>query len=154
MYREEKFMEVALELAQQAKFEDEIPVGAIIVFNDEIIATGRNRREVSQNSLGHAEIEAINSACKFLNSWRLIDCELYVTLEPCPMCAGAIINSRISRLIYGAYDCKAGSCKSVINLFDLPYNHKPEVVSGILEDRCSAILSNFFKELRQRKKKL
>lgn len=153
MNREEEFMQSALKLAKEAESEYEIPVGAVIVFNNEIIATGRNRREICQNSLAHAEIEAIDSACRVLKSWRLIDCELYVTLEPCPMCTGAIINSRISKLIYGAYDYKAGSCNSLINLFDLPYNHKPEVVSGVLEDKCSAILTDFFKELRKSKNK-
>lgn len=148
MNRNEIFMKKALDLANEAYNEKESPVGAIIVFEDKIIATGKNRRENSKNSLYHAEIEAINSACKLLERWRLTKCELYVTLEPCPMCTGAIINSRITKLIYGADDPKTGSCGSVINLFDLPYNHKPNVTSGILKSECSHILSKFFKEIR------
>lgn len=151
MNRDEKFMREALKLAEKAGSENEIPVGAVIVLNDEIIASGRNQREASQNALKHAEIEAIESACAALKSWRLIDCELYVTLEPCPMCAGAIINSRISRVIFGAHDLKAGSCGSIINLFDLPYNHKPSVTCGILQNECSLILSSFFRRLRKTK---
>ena len=103
---------------------------------------------MSKNALLHAEIDAIYHACKFLDSWRLLDCSIYVTLEPCAMCAGAIINSRISKVFYGASDYKSGSCKSVVNLFELPYNHKPEVISGVLESECSSLLSNFFKKLR------
>ncbi len=150
--REKIFMQEALKLAKEAAFYGEVPVGAVIVKNEEIIATGRNRRELGKNSLYHAEIEAINNACKFLNEWRLCDCDLYVTLEPCPMCAGAIINARIRRLVYGAKDKKAGSCGSILNLFDFPYNHKPEVVSGILEEECSEELKNFFKKLRIKNK--
>lgn len=153
MERDEKFMQIALDIAEKARENNEVPVGAIIVFENEIIATGKNSRECSQNSLGHAEIEAINCACRVLKSWRLINCELYVTLEPCPMCAGAIINSRISRLIYGAHDTKSGSCESVINLFEFPYNHKPQVIGGILQDKCSGILSDFFKNIRKEKQK-
>lgn len=152
MTREEIYMTKALDLAYQARQENEIPVGAVIVLNDEIIAVGKNKRESTKNALHHAEIEAISSACKILNSWRLISCELFVTLEPCPMCAGAIINSRISKLIYGTHDPKAGSCGSVINLFELPYNHKPQVTSGILKEECSNILSDFFKALRSKKR--
>ncbi len=145
---DEKFMLEALKEAKKAEFENEVPVGAVIVFENKIIAAGRNRRESSKNALSHAEIEAINNACNFLQSWRLLGCTLYVTLEPCPMCAGAIINSRISRLVYGAKDKKAGSCGSVINLFNPPFNHKPEITSGILEKECSNILTEFFKKLR------
>ena len=144
-----KYMKEAIKEAQKAAEELEVPVGAVVVYKNKIISRGRNRRENSQNALLHAEIEAINNACKKLNSWRLIDCKLYVTLEPCPMCAGAIINSRISEIIYGASDPKAGSCGSVINLFSLPYNHKPAVTSGILKDECREILSDFFKKLRK-----
>ena len=151
MTRDESYMLEALKLANEAKMEKEIPVGAVIVFKDKIIGKGRNRKELSQNPLMHAEIEAISAASKYLKSWRLIDCEIYVTLEPCPMCAGAIINSRISKVIYGAHDPKAGSCGSLINLFELPYNHKPSVFCGVLEGECSEILSNFFKELRKNK---
>lgn len=150
----ESFMRAALEEAEKAKAEKEVPVGAVVVYEGKIISAGRNRREILKNSIFHAEIEAIHRACKKLGRWRLSGCSLYVTLEPCPMCAGAIINSRISNLIYGASDPKAGSCKSVINLFDLPYNHKPQVVSGVLKEECSEILSSFFKELRKQKSKV
>ena len=113
----------ALNLAHEAYAEGDVPVGAVIVKDGKIIATGRNMREKKQNALSHAEIEAINNACKELGSWRLDDCEMYVTLEPCPMCTGAIINARIKTLIFGAYDSRAGSIDSVINLCDYPYNH-------------------------------
>ena len=152
IYTMEEYMAQALALARLSGEELEVPVGAVIVRDGKIIAMGRNRRELGKNALYHAEIEAIDKACKALNSWRLFDCELYVTLEPCAMCAGAIINSRIKKVIYGAKDPKAGSCGSLINLFELPYNHKPEVVSGVLEKECSEILSDFFKFLRNFKK--
>ena len=112
----------------------------------------RNRRELGKNALYHAELEAIDGACKALGGWRLWQCDLYVTLEPCPMCTGAIINARIRRLCYGAKDPKAGSCGSVVNLFELPYNHKPQVISGVLEEACAERLSGFFRSLRERKK--
>ena len=148
--KNEFYMYEALKLAREAAFEGEVPVGAVIVKDGQIISTGRNRRELSKNALYHAEIEAINNACKKLGGWRLWQCELFVTLEPCPMCAGAIINSRIKRVVFGSYDNKAGSCGSVINLFDLPYNHKPEVLGGVLQDECSTVLSTFFKNLRKK----
>ncbi len=144
-----EFMNIAIEQAKLAAAELEVPVGAVIVRNGEVVSVGRNRRETGKNALAHAEIEAIDLACKKLGGWRLWECEMYVTLEPCPMCTGAIINSRIRRLIYGASDYKAGSCGSVVNLFDLPYNHKPEVVSGFMAEECSALLSDFFAELRR-----
>lgn len=147
--RDEKFMRAALALAQEAYGAGEVPVGAVIVRDNQIIASGRNRREQGKNALCHAELEAIDNACNALGGWRLWQCELYVTLEPCPMCAGAVINARIPRVVFGAYDKKAGSCGSVVNLFDLPYNHKPQLVSGVLQDECSAILTDFFKRLRQ-----
>ncbi len=143
-------MQNALCLAKKAAAEGEVPVGAVIVKDGEIIAEGRNMREQKQNALSHAEIEAINNACKRLGSWRLDDCELYVTLEPCPMCAGAIINSRIKTLVFGAYDSKAGSIDSVVNLCDYPYNHKVEVYGGICEDECLDILKEFFENLREK----
>lgn len=143
-----EFMREALKLAKAAAESGEVPVGAVIVKDGKIIAAGRNMREQKQNALSHAEIEAINNACKELKSWRLDDCELYVTLEPCPMCTGAIINSRIKTVVFGAYDSKAGSMDSVINLCDYPYNHKPEIYGGICEDECLEILQNFFKKLR------
>lgn len=148
---DEFFMSQAIELAHEAGSEGEVPVGAIVVRDGIIVGTGKNRRELAKNALAHAEIEAINEACKTLGGWRLFECDLYVTLEPCPMCAGAIINSRIKRLVFGADDKKAGSTGSVINLFDLPYNHKPQIVSGVLKEECSEILTNFFKELRTKK---
>jgi tRNA(adenine34) deaminase len=151
MDRDEIFMREALALAREAATEGEVPVGAVIVRSDTVIATGRNRREMGKNALCHAELEAIDHACKALGGWRLWQCELYVTLEPCPMCAGAIINARIPRVIFGAKDKKSGSCGSVINLFELPYNHKPELVSGVLENECAKILTDFFASLRNKK---
>jgi len=146
-------MQKSLELARIAFEIGEVPVGAIVVkkSTNEIVGEGYNRRETYKSPLAHAEIIAINQASKNLGGWRLVDCELFVTLEPCPMCTGAIINSRIERLTFGAFDMKAGSCGSVINLFELPYNHKPEIVSGVLQSECSNILSDFFKELRNKK---
>lgn len=145
-------MKQALSLARESEQEGEVPIGAVIVKDGQIIATGRNRREYGKNALYHAEIEAINNACKALGGWRLWQCDLYVTLEPCPMCAGAIINSRIKAVYYGASDSKAGSFGSVIDFNTLPYNHKPIVSGGILEEECKSILSDFFKKLRQNKK--
>lgn len=148
---DEYFMKEALRLAAESANEGEVPVGAVIVIDGRIVGRGRNRREKDKNALAHAELEAINEACRTLGGWRLWQCDMYVTLEPCPMCTGAIINSRIKRLIFGASDYKAGSCGSVVNLFDFPYNHKPEIVSGFMQDECSAILTDFFKELRKSK---
>lgn len=145
------FMTRAIELARISESEGEVPVGAVIVKNGEIIAEGRNRREYGKNALYHAELEAIDTACKRLHGWRLWECELYVTLEPCPMCAGAIINSRIKRVYFGAYDNKAGSFGSIANFNLLPYNHKPEIYGGIMEDECSTMLTDFFKNLRSKK---
>ena len=152
--RDEVYMKKALELAQIAAEQGEVPVGAIVVKKStgEIVGRGFNRREYGRSPLTHAEIVAIDEASKRLGGWRLIDCELFVTLEPCPMCAGAMINSRVERVVFGAYDAKAGSCGSVIDLFELPYNHKPELVGGVLEKECAGILSDFFKKLRQTKK--
>lgn len=138
-------MNRALALAAEAANEGEVPVGAVVVLDGEIVGTGRNRREKNKNALAHAELEAIDEACRTLGGWRLWKCDMYVTLEPCPMCTGAIINSRIKRLVYGASDYKAGSCGSVVNLFSLPYNHKPEVVSGVMAEECSTLLSDFSK---------
>ena len=150
---DEQWMKLALVLAQEAADEGEVPVGAVVVKDGEVIGRGRNRREIGKNALAHAEIEAIDEACRTLGGWRLSGCRLYVTLEPCPMCAGAIINARIDEVIYGASDPKAGSCGSLANLFEMPYNHKPEVVSGVLEEECSGILKEFFSELREKRKK-
>lgn len=143
-----KFMFEALKEAKIAASNGEVPVGAVIVKNDEIIAKAHNMREQKQNALSHAEIEAINIACKKLGSWRLDECELYVTLEPCPMCTGAIINSRIKTVVFGAFDSAAGCMDSVINLCDYPLGSKPEIYAGICEDECSEILKNFFTKLR------
>lgn len=145
-------MQKALELAKISAAEGEVPVGAIIVKSDEIVGTGRNRREYGKNALYHAEIEAIDNACKTLGGWRLWECDMYVTLEPCPMCAGAIINSRIKTVYYGASDLKAGSFGSVVDFNSLPYNHKPEIVSGVMQDEARKMLSDFFKGLREKKK--
>ena len=147
----EDFMREALLLAEEAEKEGEVPVGAVVVCDGKIVGTGRNRRETEKNALCHAEIEAINNACKNLGGWRLFKCDLYVTLEPCPMCAGAIINSRIKKIYFGASDYKNGSCGSVINLFELDFNHKPLFEKGILEAECSEILTRFFKNLREKK---
>ena len=144
-------MKKAIALAMESEKEGEVPVGAVIVKDGEIIATGRNRRETEKNALHHAEIEAINNACKALGGWRLFGCDLYVTLEPCPMCAGAIINSRIKTVYFGAYDNKAGSFGSVADFNRLPYNHKPEIIAGVMEEECSKLLSDFFKKLRNNK---
>lgn len=150
---ENKFMRAALELARQSALEGEVPVGAVIVKDNEIVGTGRNRREYGKNALYHAEIEAIDSACKKLGGWRLWQCDMYVTLEPCPMCAGAIINSRIKTVCYGANDNKAGSFGSIVNFNDLPYNHKPKIIGGVMADEAQAMLTAFFKNLRENKKK-
>lgn len=146
-----QFMQNAIDEAKKARSIGEVPVGAVIVFENKIIGSGYNKRETSKNALSHAEIEAINEACKTLGSWRLLNCDLYVTLEPCPMCIGAIINSRIKKVVFGCADPKSGSCGSLINLTDLPYNHRPEIVSGIMKDECSTLLSDFFKNLRKLK---
>lgn len=142
------FMEEALTLAREAAAEGEVPVGCVIVRGDDIVGRGRNRREQGKNALSHAELEAIDQACRNLGGWRLWECTLYVTLEPCPMCAGAIINARIPRVVYGARDAKAGSCGSVCNLFDMAYNHHPQVEVGLMEDECAGLLKEFFRNLR------
>jgi tRNA(adenine34) deaminase len=125
-----------------------VPVGCVIVRRGEIVGRGRNRRETRKTALGHAEIEAIQDACARLGGWRLWDCTIYVTLEPCPMCAGAIINARIPRVVYGASDSKCGACNSVCSLFSMAFNHHPTVEMGILEEECAALLSEFFAKLR------
>lgn len=152
MDQAELFMREAIREAKLAWSEGEVPIGCVVVKGDEIVGRGHNRREEDKNALAHAEIEAINEACRTLGGWRLWQCDLYVTLEPCPMCAGAIINSRIQTVYYGADDAKAGSCGSVINLFEYPYNHKPKVVRGLLKEECSALLTQFFRELREKHK--
>lgn len=126
-----------------------MPVGCVVVCDGEIVGRGRNRRETAKNALSHAELEAIDEACRTLGGWRLWKCTLYVTLEPCPMCTGAIINARLKTLVYGAPDAKAGSCGTLTNLFDLPYNHRPEVISGVLADESRQLLQEFFRRLRE-----
>ena len=148
---DEQFMREALVLAGEAADEGEVPVGAVVVKDGVVIGRGRNRREIGKNALAHAEIEAIDEACRALGGWRLSGCRLYVTLEPCPMCAGAIINARIDEVIFGTGDPKAGSCRSLIDLFALPYNHKPLSRSGVMEEECRAVLKEFFRTLRARK---
>lgn len=143
----DEYMRQALDLAKMAMQEDEVPVGAIIVQGDKIIARAYNTREKDKNALYHAEIKAIDEACKVLGGWRLVGCTMYVTLEPCPMCAGAIINSRIERVVYGASDNKAGAFGTMINLTDYPL-YKPQIISGVLAEECSKILSDFFKAKR------
>ena len=142
------YMDQALALAAQAAAEGEVPVGCVIVCRDEIVGTGRNRREKDKNALAHAEIEAINEACQKLGGWRLWECTLYVTLEPCPMCAGAIVNARIPRVVFGAKDDKCGACGSVCSLFSMAFNHHPAVESGIREAECTRLLQDFFRQLR------
>ena len=143
-----RFMEEALALAKEAGAAGEVPVGCVIVRKGEIVGRGRNRREGDKSALAHAELEAISQACANLGGWRLWECTLYVTLEPCPMCAGAIINARIPRVVYGASDAKCGAAGSVCSLFSMAFNHHPQVESGILEEECSAVLTEFFQKLR------
>ena len=151
---DERYMRLALALAAEAAAEGEVPVGAVIVRDGAVVGTGRNRRETARSALAHAEIEAIADACRRLGGWRLFGSTLYVTLEPCPMCAGAIINARIDRVVYGARDSKAGSCGSVTDLFVLPYNHKPAAEGGLLEGECGAMLSDFFRGLRENRQRV
>lgn len=145
---DEKFMEMALKEAEKAALLGEIPVGAVIVKDGEAIAFGHNTRETEQNALGHAEINAISAACKVLGSWRLSGLTIYVTMEPCPMCAGAIINSRLQRVVYGAEDLKMGSMGSLIDLSKVQYNHSPRITKSILNKQCHQILADFFGKLR------
>lgn len=147
-----KFMSLALEQARLAYEKNEVPIGAVIVRNGEVISTGFNKRHTEKNAILHAETEAISNACKKLGGWHLWNCDLYVTVEPCPMCAGAIINSRIRNVYIGTRNSKFGACGSVINLFDYPFNHKPNIVTGIMEEECKKIMSDFFLEVRLKKK--
>lgn len=142
------FMDQALALAREAFDEGEVPVGCVIVRNGEIVGRGRNRREAGRSALAHAELEAIAESCRRLGGWRLWECTLYVTLEPCPMCAGAIINARIPRVVYGAGDRKCGAAGSVCNLFTMDFNHHPQVESGVREQECAEVLTEFFRQLR------
>lgn len=143
-----QFMDEALDLAREAAADGEVPVGCVIVRDGQIVGRGRNRRERARNALGHGEIEAINDACTRLGGWRLWDCTLYVTLEPCPMCAGAIINARIPRVVYGADDDKCGACGSVCDLTTMDFNHHPVVESGLRREEAAKLLQDFFQDLR------
>jgi tRNA(adenine34) deaminase len=145
---DEIFMRAAIEEAERAAAAGEVPVGAVVVRERKILSFGRNRREEGKNALAHAELEAISGACAALGGWRLSGCTLYVTLEPCPMCAGAIINARLDRVVFGAYDPKAGSVCSMQEMFTYPYNHRPDWIGGVLEKDCAGLLSEFFRKLR------
>ena len=142
------YMDQALELAREAAAEGEVPVGCVIVCRDRIVGRGRNRREKDKSALAHAEIEAIDQACRELGGWRLWECTLYVTLEPCAMCAGAILNARIPRVVYGASDSKYGAVRSVCGLFSMDFNHHPRVEAGVREAEAAQLLQEFFRELR------
>ncbi len=152
MTNDEKFMSHAIRRAKAAEALGEVPIGAVIVKDGNVISTGKNMRESKTNALLHAELTAIDKACKKLGAWRLCGCTLYVTLEPCPMCAGAIINSRIDRVVFGAYDPKAGAFGSVLDINAFPLNHKCQVTGGVLGEKCGKLLSDFFKSLRSKKK--
>ena len=145
-----EFMEEALRLAAEAAAEGEVPVGCVITLDGRIVGRGRNRRERAKNALAHAELEAIDEACRTLGGWRLWQCTIYVTLEPCPMCAGAILNARIPRVVYGTSDPKAGACGSVTDLFAMAFNHHPRQERGLLENECAAALRQFFRRLREK----
>lgn len=147
------FMNNAIIYAQKAYFSGEVPVGAVITCEGKVVSCAYNMREKAKNALRHAELDAIKRACYLLGGWRLQHCTLYVTLEPCPMCAGAVINSRIRRVVYGAKDSRAGAFGSVINLNNYPFNHKPEITGGICEEECSRLMRLFFSKLRESRKK-
>lgn len=148
----EEFMKIAIEEAHKAFALDEVPVGAVIVKNDRIIAKGYNMRETLKRAAAHAEMLAIDHACEALGGWRLFGCDLYVTLEPCPMCAGALVNARIDKVIFGAYDYKRGACGSIYNIAnDVQLNHRLEVVGGICEEECVRLMQDFFRRKRKGK---
>ena len=144
----ERYMDIALALAREAAQAGEVPVGCVIVRDGEVIAKGRNRREASHDATAHAELEAIRAACSAVGDWRLCDCSIYVTLEPCPMCTGAIINSRIGTVVFGARDENTGSCGSVIDLFSERYGHKPRVYGSVRDGECARLLREFFEGKR------
>ena len=146
--QDKDYMEMALALAKEAAAEGEVPVGCVIVRGGQVVGRGRNRRETGKTALGHAEIEAISQACTALGGWRLWECTLYVTLEPCPMCAGAIVNARIPRVVFGASDNKCGACGSVCDIFNMNFNHHPTVERGIREEEAAALMTEFFQNLR------
>ena len=149
--KDEFYMKEALKQARKAYLKKETPIGAVLVYQDTIIARAYNQRQTKQNVLAHAEISVLNKACKKLGAWRLEECCLYVTLEPCVMCTGATIQSRLKRVVYGAKNHRFGCHQSAIRLFDVPFNHQVSVTSGILEVECSRILTDFFQELREKK---
>ncbi|MCR5113008.1 MAG: tRNA adenosine(34) deaminase TadA [Acholeplasmatales bacterium] len=151
MNKDIKYMKAALKEAQKAYDKGEVPIGCVIVYNDKIIARGHNQRETLESPLAHAEVIAIKKASKKLNSWRLEDCTMYITLEPCVMCSGAIIQSRIPKVIYGALDYRFGTHKSIANIFDIKFNHTVDISGGLMEEECSNIITQFFKELRAKK---
>jgi tRNA(adenine34) deaminase len=152
--REEKYMRAAMREAKKAYALDEVPIGCVIVYEDKIIARGYNRRNTDKNTIAHAEMFAIKKASKKLGDWRLEGCTMYVTLEPCQMCAGAIVQARIDEVVIGSMNPKAGCAGSVLNLLEIPaFNHQVKITKGILEEECSAMLSTFFKELREKKKR-
>lgn len=151
MTTDEKYMREAIKQARKAAKIDEVPIGCVIVYDDKIIARGYNRRNTDKSTLAHAEIIAIRKAAKIIGDWRLEDCTMYITLEPCPMCAGAIVQARIPRVVVGAMNPKAGCAGSVINLLQMDgFNHKAELTSGVLVDECRTMLQDFFKEMRKR----
>ncbi|MCU9615356.1 tRNA adenosine(34) deaminase TadA [Caldibacillus lycopersici] len=154
MDRDQYYMQLAIEEAKKAQEREEVPIGCVIVINDQVIAKGYNLRESNQNALAHAEMVAINQACEKLKTWRLENAELYVTLEPCPMCAGGIVMSRVNRVIYGASDPKGGCAGTLMNLLqDSRFNHQCEIKSGVLQEECGNLLTMFFKEIRSKRKK-
>ncbi|TYR78155.1 nucleoside deaminase [Priestia megaterium] len=153
MCEDEKYMQLAIKEAEKAGAMMEVPIGAVVVQNNQVVAKAHNLRETEQRSIAHAELLAIDQACKSLHTWRLEDATLYVTLEPCPMCAGAIVLSRVKRVVFGAYDPKGGCCGTLLNLLEFDkFNHQAEVKGGVLQKECGELLSNFFRELRRRKK--
>ncbi len=146
-----RFMILAIEEAKKAFNKGEVPIGAVIVKDNKVIAKAHNLKETSKNAVFHAEILAIKDACNFLGRWRLTDCTIYVTIEPCPMCAGAILQGRIKKVVIGAMDIKSGACGSVVNLLDNPgFNHQVEIETGVLEEECSRLMKDFFKSLREK----
>ena len=145
---DERYMKEAIRQAKKAQALGEVPIGCVIVYEGKIIARGYNRRMVDHTTLAHAEIIAIRKACRKIGDWRLEGCDIYITLEPCPMCAGAVINSRIPVVVYGAKDAITGSCGSVLNLFEERYGHKPAIYGGVLKDECTQVLRSFFREIR------
>ena len=153
MDKHEKYMKEAIRQARKAYALNEVPIGCVIVYEDKIIARGYNRRNTDHNTLSHAELNAIRKASKVLGDWRLEGCTMYITLEPCQMCAGAIVQARISEVVIGSMNAKAGCAGSIINLLQMPeFNHQAKVTDGVLEEECSKMLSDFFKELRQQKR--